>query len=141
VKNTRCGYGFPVCGLHMYSALIVGVFYSVTCFAAETMWDLLAREEPALGVMKLDKVAAGLQIYGAWSTRSDGPAGMLPTVRRQLSVIHVDQQERVTWRHIYSSFLPVDQIVPWNTNQYLLLYKLGSRLLKVNVPDHGHHGS
>ena len=36
--------------------------------------------------------------------------------------------------------IPVEQIVAWKSDEYLLLYKLGSRLLKVKVPAKSHEG-
>lgn len=79
------------------------------------MWDLLARQEPALEIMKLDKVADGLLIYGARSTSSDRPGGTLSIIHRQLSVIRVDQQEQISWRHAYSSLPDAHEVFATGT--------------------------
>lgn len=79
------------------------------------MWDVLQRRGDELEVMKLERSADGLLLYGAKGDQSTaGREKMTPDpaleTGRHLAVVYVDQSERIVRQQIYSALPDVHEI-------------------------------
>ena len=104
----------PACAVLVRSVMVMVCFTGgAEGIAADDMWDALEGEGKALDIMGLERIADGLQIYGAEYVEElievDAPnvSGSEPTlsriVRKQLYVIRVGHDERILGRHVYPS--------------------------------------